>query len=297
MFKSGVAAIVGKPNTGKSTLLNLLIGEKIAIVSHKPQATRKSVKGILTSDNYQIIFTDTPGAHKSLKKLSRIMIGFIDDAVDDADAVVVVTDNLGTIDETIEKYLSAVKNKEKKAVLIINKTDLMDNDDTARIEKKFTEAAEFDAVLQLSLINDADAKSKILDAILNLMSEGPKYYDEDIISTETERFIVAEIIREKLMNGISEEIPYSTAVTIDEMKYRQEKKLYYIKAVIIVERLSHKKIIIGRGGQMIKNIGQQARVDVEHFLNSKVFLDLWIKHRENWTKKEYLVKEYIDPRY
>ncbi len=297
MFKSGIVAIVGKPNTGKSTLLNLLIGEKIAIVSYKPQATRKSVRGILTSDRYQIIFTDTPGAHKSLKKLSQVMIGFIDDAVDDADVVVVVTDHLGMIDDTIEKYLSVIKNKRKKAVLIINKMDLMNEDKAAQIEKNFTDRAVFDAILRVSLLKDTDAKNKILDAILGLMDEGPKYYDEDIISTETERFIVAEIIREKLMNTVSDEIPYSTAVMIDEMKYRQDKNLYYIKAVIIVERLSHKKIIIGRNGQMIKNIGEQAREAIEHFLGTKVFLDLWVKPKENWTKKEHFVKEYIDPRY
>lgn len=297
MFKSGVAAIVGKPNTGKSTLLNLLIGEKIAIVSHKPQATRKSVRGILTSDKHQIIFTDTPGAHKSLKKLSQVMIGFIDDAVDDADVVVVVTDHFGAVGDAMEKYLSAIKNKGKKAVLIINKMDLMNEDKAEYIEKKFTNTVAFDTVLRVSLLNDTNAKNKILDAILCLMDEGPKYYDEDIISTETERFIVAEIIREKLMNTISKEIPYSTAVIIDEMKYRKEKSLYYIRAIIIVERLSHKKIIIGRNGQMIKEIGKQAREAIEHFLDAKVFLDLWVKPKENWTKKEYFIKEYIDPRY
>jgi GTP-binding protein Era len=297
MFKSGFVTIIGKPNVGKSTLINLLIGEKIAIVSHKPQATRKSVKGILNSDNYQIIFIDTPGAHHSTKKLNSAMLKYIDEALDDFDVALVLTDNKGEIDELIEKYLEKIKQKNKKAILIINKIDLMSRQQIDEIKEEFIKRADFKEIIETSLINSPTAKEAILNSILKLLDEGPKYYEDDIISTETERFIIAEIIREKIMNLVEKEIPYSTAVVIDEMKYRQEKSLYYIKANIIVERATHKIIIIGKNGKLIKEIGQKARLDIEHFLDSKVFLELWVKVREGWTKKEAMIKEYINPRY
>ena len=297
MFKSGFVAIIGKPNVGKSTLLNLLIGEKIAIVSHKPQATRKSVKGILNGENYQIIFVDTPGIHESQKKLNQMMKKYIDEALEDFDLALVMTDHKGEIDEVLEEYLRKIKQKKKKAILIINKTDLMTKEQVEAIKEKFLSRAEFSEVLEVSLIKDPDAKEKILDAILKLLDEGPKYYEDDIISTETERFIVAEIIREKIMNIVSQEIPYHVAVVVEEMKYREEKDLYYIKANIIVERRAHKMIIIGENGRLIKEIGKQAREGIEAFLKARVYLDLWVKIKEHWTKKEPLIKEYLDPRF
>ena len=297
MFKSGFVAIIGKPNVGKSTLLNLLIGEKIAIVSHKPQATRKSVKGILNGENYQIIFVDTPGIHESQKKLNQMMKKYIDEALEDFDLALVMTDHKGEIDEVLEEYLRKIKQKKKKAILIINKTDLMTKEQVEAIKEKFLSKAEFSEVLEVSLIKDPDAKEKILDAILKLLDEGPKYYEDDIISTETERFIVAEIIREKIMNIVSQEIPYHVAVVVEEMKYREEKDLYYIKANIIVERRAHKMIIIGENGRLIKEIGKQAREEIEAFLKARVYLDLWVKIKEHWTKKEPLIKEYLDPRF
>ncbi len=297
MFKSGFVAIIGKPNVGKSTLLNLLIGEKIAIVSHKPQATRKSVKGILNGENYQIIFVDTPGIHESQKKLNQMMKKYIDEALEDFDLAIVMTDHKGEIDEVLEEYLSKIKQKKKKAILVINKTDLMTKEQVEAIKEKFLTKAEFNKVLELSLIKDPDAKERILEAILELLDEGPKYYEDDIISTETERFIVAEIIREKIMNLVAKEIPYHVAVVVEEMKYREEKDLYYIKANIIVERRAHKMIIIGENGRLIKEIGKQAREEIEAFLKAKVYLDLWVKIKEHWTKKEPLIKEYLDPRF
>lgn len=297
MFKSGFVAIIGKPNVGKSTLLNLLIGEKIAIVSHKPQATRKSVKGILNGENYQIIFVDTPGIHESQKKLNQMMKKYIDEALEDFDIALVMTDHKGEIDEVLEEYLRKIKQKKKKAILIINKTDLMSREQVETIKNKFLSMAEFNEVLEVSLIKDPDAKEKILEAILMLLDEGPKYYEDDIISTETERFIIAEIIREKIMNTVSQEIPYHVAVVVEEMKYREEKGLYYIKANIIVERRAHKMIIIGENGRLIKEIGKQAREEIEAFLKARVYLDLWVKIKEHWTKKEPLIKEYLDPRF
>ncbi len=297
MFKSGFVAIIGKPNVGKSTLLNLLIGEKIAIVSHKPQATRKSVRGILNGDNYQIIFTDTPGIHKANKKLNEAMMKFIDEALDDFDVALVITDNYGEIDDVMREYLEKINLKNKKAILVINKIDLMDRERIEEIKKKFGDIVKFDTVIETSLIKSPDAKEKILSSLLDLLDEGPKYYEDDIISTETERFIIAEIIREKIMNLVAKEIPYHIAVVIDEMKYRQEKKLYYIKANIIVERKTQKMIVIGKDGKLIKEIGKLARIDIENFLDSKVFLELWVKVKENWTKKERAIREYMDPRY
>ncbi len=297
MFKSGFVAIIGKPNVGKSTLLNLLIGEKIAIVSHKPQATRKSVRGILNSDDYQIIFVDTPGIHEAQKKLNAAMLKFIDEALDDFDVALVMTDNHGTIDDIMEEYLKKISSKNKKAVLVINKVDLMNKGQIEQIKEKFAEFVKFDEIIETSLISSPDAKDKILTAILNLLPEGPRYYEDDIISTETERFIISEIIREKIMNLVAKEVPYHIAVVVDEMKYRQEKGLYYIKATIIVERKTQKMIVIGKEGKLIKEIGKLARIDIENFLDSKVFLELWVKVKENWTKKEKAIREYMNPRY
>ncbi len=180
---------------------------------------------------------------------------------------------------------------------IINKIDLMEKEQIEQIKEKFTGKVNFENIIETSLINSPDVKEKILNAILNLLDEGPQYYEDDIISTETERFIVAEIIREKIMNLVGKEIPYHTAVVVDEMKFREEKNMYYIKANIIVERKTHKMIIIGKNGKLIKDIGQQARIDLERFLDSKVFLELWVKVKEGWTKKEAMIKEYLDPRY
>jgi len=297
MFKSGFVAIIGKPNVGKSTLLNLLIGEKIAIVSHKPQATRKSVRGILTTDEYQIIFVDTPGIHRSNKKLNEAMIKFIDEAIDDFDVALVITDNHGTIDDIMEEYLRKIASKNKKSVLVINKTDLMDGKRIEEIKERFTEIVKFDKIIETSLTSSADAKEKILTALLSLLKEGPKYYEDDIISTETERFIISEIIREKIMNLVAKEIPYHIAVVVEEMKYREEKGIYYIKATIIVERKTQKMIVIGKDGKLIKEIGKLARIEIEQFLDSRVFLELWVKVKENWTKNEKAVKEYMNPRY
>jgi len=297
MFKSGFVAIIGKPNVGKSTLLNILIGEKISIVSQKPQATRKSVKGILNGEDYQVIFVDTPGIHESEKKLNQMMKKYIDEAMEDFDLAVVMTDHHGEIDEILEEYLSKIKQKNKKSILLINKIDLMTKEQVKQIREKFTSKADFDAVLEVSLIKDPGSKEKILETILQMLDEGPKYYEDDIISTETERFIIAEIIREKIMNNVAKEIPYHVAVTIEEMKYREEKDLYYIKANIIVERRAHKIIVIGKNGKLIKEIGKQAREEIESFLKAKVYLDLWVKIKEHWTKKEPLIREYIDPRF
>ncbi len=297
MFKSGFVAIIGKPNVGKSTLLNLLIGEKIAIVSPKPQATRKSVRGILNGENYQIIFVDTPGIHESKKKLNTVMMKFIDEAMEDFDVAVVMTDHHGEIDEVLEAYLSKIREKKKKSILVINKIDLMKKPQIEEIKRNFTSLADFDKVIETSLIKDVEAKEKILSALLELLPEGPKYYEEDIISTETERFIVAEIIREKVMNLLSKEIPYHIAVVVEEMKYRKEKKMYYIKANIIVDKRSQKLIVVGKDGKKIKEIGQVARMELEEFLKSRVYLELWVKVKEGWTKKEALIKEYIDPRF
>ncbi len=297
MFKSGFVAIIGKPNVGKSTLLNLLIGEKIAIVSHKPQATRKSVRGILNGDNYQIVFTDTPGIHESKKKLNAAIIKFIDEALDDFDVAIVITDNNGEIDEVMEKYLEKIKERRKKAILIINKTDIMQSNRIEDIKERFASRTKFERIIETSLIHSLNAREEIISTILELLNEGPKYYEDDIISTETERFIIAETIREKVMNILEKEIPYHTAVVIEEMKYRKEKNLYYIEASIIVERTSQKMIVIGQNGNVIKEIGKLARIAIEDFLGSKVFLRLWVKVRKNWTKNENLLKEYINPRY
>ncbi|MGB9755713.1 MAG: GTPase Era [Desulfurella sp.] len=286
MFKSGYIALIGKPNVGKSTFLNLMIGEKLSIVTNKPQTTRTPIKGILTTDSYQIIFIDTPGIHESQKKLNQIMLSSIKSTIEDADVCFIIADSPGNdYLKNFEDLLS-----KKNTILLINKTDKLTKEQIDSIRAEFM-IIDPKKIIVTSLIMD-NPKEEILNAILEELKEGPKYYTEDEISINSLRFLASEFIRETLIENLSEELPYYIAVVIDEFKERNE-NLTYIKAIIYTEKDSQKAIIIGQNGSMLKKIGSSARKKIEYLIDKKVYLELWVKVKKGWTKNEKLIKEFL----
>ncbi|MGC8790004.1 MAG: GTPase Era, partial [Desulfurella sp.] len=251
MFKSGYVALIGKPNVGKSTFLNLMIGEKLSIVTNKPQTTRTPIKGILTTDSYQIIFIDTPGIHESQKKLNQVMLSSIKSTIEDADVCLIIADSPGN--DYIKNYEDLLL--KKNVILLINKADKLTKEQIDSIKAEFL-IINPKKIIVTSLLRD-NPKDEILNAILEELKEGPQYYAEDEISTHNVRFIVSELIRETLIENLSEELPYYVAVVIDEFKERSE-NLTYIKAIIYTEKDSQKAIVIGQNGLMLKKIGSSA---------------------------------------
>ncbi len=288
-FRSGFIAVVGRPNVGKSTLINAVTGMKIAAVSDKPNTTRNRILGIKTLPGAQLVFIDTPGIHKARGKLGKAMVHTAMSAIDEADVIMMmieVKDPFGRGDRFI------IENLPKSAILVINKIDTVKKEDilgiidvSRRFEGKFLE------VIPISARN-ADGIDDLLDTIVKYLPEGPRYFPEDMVTDQPERFLAAEFIREKIFQLTKEEIPYKTAVVIEEFKDVPEKELVMISALIYVERINHKGIIIGKKGEMLKTIGTQAREDIERVLGSKVFLELWVKVSERWTDRENLIKDY-----
>lgn len=286
MFKSGYVALIGKPNVGKSTFLNLMLGEKLSIVTNKPQTTRTPIKGILTKDNYQIIFIDTPGIHESTKKLNQVMLSSIKATIEDADVCLIIADSPNN--SYIKNYEDLLS--KKNIILLINKADKLTKEQIDSIKAEFL-IIDPKKTIVTSLMKD-NPKEEILNAILEELEEGPKYYNEDEISTHSVRFIASELIRETLIENLAEELPYYVAVVIDEFKERSE-NLTYIKAIVYTEKDSQKAIVIGQNGAMLKKIGSIARKKIEDFLGTKVYLELWVKVKKGWTKNEKLIKEFL----
>ena len=292
--KSGYVAILGLPNVGKSTLLNALLGQKIAITSKKPQTTRKKILGILSDKNYQIIFLDTPGILSPSYLLQEKMMEEVTLSVNDADVILLLIDvkkNPSGNETFNQKFVVKILNKGKrKVVLLLNKIDLIKQNEAVRLIEHFESMNKFKAVIPISatLIFNLD---KLIETIVDELPEGPSYYPEDIVADENERFFVSEIIREKILELYREEIPYSVEVLISEFKERKENK-DFISAEIVVERDTQKAIIIGKGGTAIKKLGKIAREAVEDFLQREVFLELRVKVRKNWRSDENLLKQF-----
>ena len=288
-FRSGFISIVGRPNVGKSTLVNAVVGEKIAAVSDKPNTTRNRILGIRNLPGAQLIFLDTPGIHKARGKLGKVMVQTAMSAVREADVILMmveVNEPFGKGDAFIIESLP------KPAILLINKIDKIKKgeilkiiDQSRKYQDKFLEIIPISAAM-------ADGIPELLSAIRNHLPPGPKYFPDDMITDQPERFLAAEFIREKIFNLTHQEIPYKIAVSIEEFEEVPEKQLIRISAVIYVERSNHKGIIIGKGGEMLKEIGSQARADIERVLGSKVFLELWVKVSENWTDRENLIRDF-----
>lgn len=288
-FKSGFVSIIGRPNVGKSTLLNDLIGEKISIISDKPQTTRNQIKCIFTDDKMQVIFLDTPGIQKARNNLGKYMEAQTFDALKDTDAIVWIVDNSVDMGKWDNFILEKMKAMNLPKILVINKIDLLNDDQLEYLLEKFENMDLFDAIVPMGAKDGINTK-QILEALYDVLEEGPLYYPDDMITDQTERVIVSEIIREKSLRYLEQEIPHGIAVSIEKFTERNEKEIIDIHATIFCEKDSHKGIIIGKGGRKLKGIGKSAREDIEKLLGTKVNLQLWVKVNKNWREKEHLVK-------
>lgn len=290
-MKSGFIAITGRPNAGKSTLLNHMIGEKVAIVSNKPQTTRTKILGVHTGDDFQVVFIDTPGIHKPHNKLGRRMEKYIYSATQDIDAMIYVVDcNIKADELVLEKEsLKGLKTAEIPVILAVNKIDTLPKLHLLPILDKLKDLYNFADIVPISAQKGENIPA-LFDRIKDLLAEGPKFFPDDTITDQPERQIVAEYIREKALRLLNREVPHGIAVEIERMKQR-ENGTYEILAAIYCEKQSHKGIIIGKGGEKLKQIGSLARGDIERFLNSKVYLELWVKVKEDWRNKENFISD------
>jgi GTP-binding protein Era len=290
-FKAGYVAIVGEPNVGKSTLMNALLNQKISIVTSKPQTTRNRVLGILSRDDAQIVFLDTPGLIKPKYLLHEKMLSSADAALNDADVIIVMTEveRKARLPVEIDK-LVLQKYSRKPILLVINKVDSIYKPEILPIMAEFAQRAHFKEVIPVSALKQ-DNLDDLVKTLLQYLPEHEPFYPTDIVSDSPEKFFVAEFIREKVFEQFTEEIPYSTAVEIREFKEREEGKTF-ISADIVVERDSQKGILIGAKGEALKKIGQAARAEIEEFLQHPVFLDLHVKVREHWREREELLRSY-----
>ncbi|MGG7176515.1 GTPase Era [Clostridium paraputrificum] len=289
MFKSGFVTIVGRPNVGKSTLMNYIMGEKLSIVSNKPQTTRNNIQTILTTDNYQIVFVDTPGIHKPKHKLGEYMVNSAKESMKEVDLVLFLTnpdDEIGRGDKFI---LESLKNSKAPVFLVLNKVDENTQDRVAGSLALFSQEFSFKEIIPISAL-----KGKNVDTLLKLMvenlPEGPQYYPEDMITDVQEKFVVSEIVREKALRTLRDEVPHGIAVDVIQMK-QSENGTYHIEVDLICEKDSHKGIIIGKNGQSLKKIGETARYELERFLRTKVNIKIWVKVRKEWRDNQNLLKE------
>ena len=288
-YKSGFAAIIGRPNVGKSTLMNQLIGMKIAITSHKPQTTRNKIQTVYTSDEGQIVFLDTPGIHKAKNKLSEYMVKVAKSTIKDVDVVlwlVEASEFIGRGDQDIAKQLKDIN---VPLILVINKADMVSKNDMFGIIDKYKDICHFDDIVPVSALK-GDNCDELIKVIMNYLPYGEPFYDEDTVTDQPERAIVAEIIREKALKCLDDEIPHGIAVTVDRMKF--EKNICNIDATIICERDSHKGIIIGKQGAMLKKIGSAARYEIERLIDSHTNLKLWVSVKKDWRDSDILLKNY-----
>lgn len=290
--KSAFVAIVGKPNAGKSSILNKLLGEKIAIVSSKPQTTRGKIMGVMNYDETQLVFTDTPGLHKPKNKLGDYMVKTIADSIGDVDICLMVVEESGKIHPAETELIEKFKKIGMPVVLAINKIDkLNDKSQLAARIAQFAELYEFEAIVPVSA-ETGEGLEAVTAELCRLSDEGPHFFDEDTLTDQPERVIAAEIIREKMLRLLSEEVPHGTAVEIEKMRERENSGIMDIEATIYCEKASHKGIIIGKGGAMLKKIGTYARTDLEKFLETKVNLKLWVKVTPDWRNKAGALKRF-----
>jgi GTP-binding protein Era len=282
-FKSGFISILGRPNVGKSTLFNRLLGDKIAIVAERPQTTRNRILGIKNVEGGQLIFLDTPGIHRGRSELNRRMVGTAIASGRDADILLFLIEATDPHVEKDQEMIDSLQGCIGVPFLVINKMDLVRRQNLLPIMDQYQRLHPFEEIIPISA-KTGEGVEILLNEILRVLPESPPYYPEDMITDQTERFWVSEIVREKIIHQSYQEIPYSTAVTIEEFKEHPEKNLVVIKATVHVERDSQKKILIGKEGQKLKKIGEAARKEVEALLGTRVFLELWVNVEKNWTQ-------------
>ena len=288
-FKSGFVTLIGRPNVGKSTLMNYLIGQKIAITSNKPQTTRNRIQTVQTTDEGQIVFVDTPGIHKAKNKLGEYMVNVAEKTLNEVDVVlwlVEPTTFIGAGEQHIAKQLQRVKTP---VILVINKVDSVKREEILPAIAAYKDIYDFADIVPVSA-RSGDNTDELLRVIMKYLPYGPQFYDEDTVTDQPERQIVAELIREKALHSLQDEIPHGIAVAIDRMK--MQNKVMHIDATIICERDSHKGIIIGKQGSMLKKIGSTARYEIERMLDCKVNLKLWVKVKKDWRDSEFLMKNF-----
>ncbi|MCZ0704030.1 GTP-binding protein Era [Natronobacillus azotifigens] len=289
-FKSGFITIIGRPNVGKSTFLNRVIGQKIAIMSDKAQTTRNTIQGVLTEDNAQMIFIDTPGIHKPKHKLGDFMVKLAENTLNEVDAILFMInakEGYGAGDQYIIDRLEHIKSP---VFLIINKIDQIHPDELFLLITKYKDKYPFAEIIPISAL-EGNNVDHLLSVLKDQLPEGPQYYPEDQVTDHPERFIISELIREKALQLTREEIPHSVAVVIDKIEKNTEEKVL-IQASIIIERKSQKGIIIGKQGTMLKKIGSQARRDIERLLGTKVYLELWVKVQKDWRNSDRYLQEF-----
>lgn len=291
VFKSGFISIIGRPNVGKSTFINRVIGQKIAIMSDKPQTTRNKVQGVLTTSDTQYIFIDTPGIHKPKHKLGDFMMKVAQNTLKEVDIVLFMVNAEEGFGRGEEFILEKFQNITTPVFLIINKIDRIHPDQLFEVIDSYKERYDFAEVIPISALEGNNVET-LLEQVRKYLPEGPLYYPADQVTDHPERFIVSELIREKALHLTREEIPHSLAVVIEKMETQQQKNMVHVMATIIIERDSQKGIIIGKQGKMLKEIGKRARTDIENLLGSKVFLELWVKVQKDWRNKASQLRDY-----
>jgi GTP-binding protein Era len=290
-FHSGFVSLIGRPNVGKSTLMNCIIGEKIAIMSSKPQTTRNQIQSILTTDDFQIVFIDTPGIHKPKSKLGNYMVKSAETTFGNVDVILYLIEPFEKIKDSDMAILDKLKGTKTPVFLIINKIDTVEKPELLRVIDAYRKQFDFAEIIPISALKGSN-KDILLEAVSKYLPEGPKYFPEDMITDQPERQIVAELIREKALKLLQEEIPHGIAIEITSMKKRDKSDMVDIEATIYCERESHKGIIIGKQGTMLKKIGSNARYDIERLLGSPVNLQLWIKVKKDWRDSDFLLKNF-----
>lgn len=290
-FKSGFATLIGRPNVGKSTLMNHLIGQKIAITSNKPQTTRNRIQTVYTSEEGQIVFLDTPGIHKAKNKLGEYMVNVAERTLKEVDVVLWLVEPTDFIGKGERHIAEQLKKANVPVILIMNKIDMVDKDKIPGFLDGYREICDFADMIPVCALRGVNM-DKVIRAIMKYLPYGPKFYDDDTVTDQPQRQITAELIREKALRCLEEEIPHGIAVSIDVMKERPSGDIMDIEATIICERESHKGIIIGKGGAMLRKIGSQARRDVEKMLEMKVNLQLWVKVKKDWRDSDFMIKNF-----
>jgi GTP-binding protein Era len=290
-FRSGFVSIVGRPNVGKSTLLNSILGQKVAIASPKPQTTRNKILGIYNHAQGQVLYLDTPGLHRAKGLLNKYMVDQALAACNDVDAIlflVEATDSLGGGDDFILELLAKGKGR---VILVINKVDLIERPKLLPLIEAYAGRFPFEAIIPVSALT-GEGVEDLNKTVMALLPQGPQYYPEDMVTDLPERFIVAEMVREQVLKQVHEEIPYGVAVVVESFEEKPEKNLVVIQAVVNLERESHKKIVLGKGGTKIRSIGKAARFDMERMLGTRVFLELFVRVEKNWTQSKRMLKDF-----
>ncbi|GIP35825.1 GTPase Era [Paenibacillus sp. J2TS4] len=288
-FSSGFVAIIGRPNVGKSTLLNQVIGQKIAIMSDKAQTTRNKIHGVYTTDHSQIVFLDTPGIHKPKSKLGDYMMKVAEGTLNEVDAILFLVDVVEGLGGGDRFIIERLKQVDTPVLLVLNKIDQVHPEELLPIIAQYKELYSFAEIIPVSALQGNNVNA-LLEALSRYLPEGPQYYPADQVTDHPEQFICAELIREKILHMTREEIPHSIAVTIEDMR-QEENGVVHISAVIYVERDSQKGIIIGKQGALLKEVGRQSRMDIERLLGSKTFLELWVKVKKDWRNQERILKD------